>query len=93
MTLITRIKLLKAERQKVAVGRRSLYSDELADAICDRISEGESLRAICAEGGMPSKGTVMRWLDDGTRPEFRGLYTVLAGGEPTCSFRVFRQLA
>lgn len=44
------------------IGRPSLYCEELAETICDRIADGESLRSICAADEMPAKGTVMRWL-------------------------------
>jgi hypothetical protein len=37
------------------------YSREIADTICTRMSEGESLRAICRDPGMPSEGTVRGW--------------------------------
>lgn len=30
--------------------------------ICERISNGESLRSICADADMPNKATVFRWL-------------------------------
>ncbi|MBM7406915.1 MULTISPECIES: hypothetical protein [Sphingomonas] len=30
--------------------------------ICERLIEGESLRAICRDASMPSKSTVARWL-------------------------------
>jgi hypothetical protein len=43
-------------------GRPSDYSDTLADEICERISNGESLRKICSEEKMPNKATVFRWL-------------------------------
>lgn len=43
-------------------GRPSDYTEELADAICERIADGESLRAICAKEDMPNKSTVFRWL-------------------------------
>ena len=39
----------------------NLYTPALADTICRRISEGESLRAICRDVGMPSEGTVSGW--------------------------------
>jgi hypothetical protein len=53
-------------------GRPSDYSAEIADTICNRLAGGESLRAICADAGMPDRATVSRWL---TRyEEFRGLY-------------------
>lgn len=38
------------------------FSQELFDQICERIADGESLRAICASDGMPSKANVFRWL-------------------------------
>src|SRR4029079_16279470 len=34
------------------------YTREIADTICSRLSEGESLRAVCRDPGMPSEGTV-----------------------------------
>jgi hypothetical protein len=37
------------------------YTPELADLICTRISEGESLRSICRDPGMPTEGTVRGW--------------------------------
>lgn len=45
------------------MGRPSTFTQEIADVICDRIADGESLRAVCnTDDGMPSKGTVLRWL-------------------------------
>jgi|RhiMethySRZTD1v2_1073278.scaffolds.fasta_scaffold914021_2 hypothetical protein len=43
-------------------GRPSNYPPEVAEAICERLSCGESLRAICADAGMPGKSTVFRWI-------------------------------
>jgi hypothetical protein len=54
-------------------GRRSDYSAEIADTICDRLAGGESLRAICADAGMPDRATVSRWL--ARYEEFRDLYS------------------
>jgi hypothetical protein len=53
-------------------GRPSDYTDDIATAICDRLAEGESLRAICATEGMPDKATVLRWI--GRHKEFRDQY-------------------
>jgi hypothetical protein len=39
------------------------FSQTVFDAICNRMAEGESLRAICKTTGMPNKRTVMRWLE------------------------------
>lgn len=54
-------------------GRPSLYSEELAELICERLANGESLRAICREDGMPSMTTVMTWADD-NQGGFRSRY-------------------
>lgn len=44
------------------MARPSSFSPEVADEICERLAEGESLRTICAGEGMPYRGTVFRWL-------------------------------
>ena len=49
-------------------GRPSIYSQELADRICERLASGESLRSICADDAMPDGKTVRNWLSD--KPEF-----------------------
>lgn len=38
------------------------YNQEVADAICERLVEGESLRSICRDEVMPAISTVFRWL-------------------------------
>lgn len=54
----------------------STYTDEIADIICERISNGESLKAICAEEGMPDKSTVFRWLASESNATFRDKYAL-----------------
>jgi transposase-like protein len=44
------------------MARPSSYTDKLADEICERIENGESLIGICKEDGMPDPVTVRRWL-------------------------------
>lgn len=39
------------------------FSQDIFDTICDRIVNGESLRSICEEEGMPSRRGVEKWLD------------------------------
>lgn len=56
----------------MAAGRPTDYSQELADYICERISDGESLRAICEADNMPNRATVFRWL--GKHQEFSDQY-------------------
>ena len=46
------------------------FSQPIFDIICERIAEGESLRGICKDEGMPTASNVCRWIDDdegGTR--------------------------
>ena len=46
-------------------GRPSIFSPALADRLCERLADGETLRAICRDEGMPDERTVRRWaLDD-----------------------------
>ena len=54
------------------LGRPSDYNEDIATTICDRLADGESLRAICASAGMPNKATVFRWI--GSHEEFREQY-------------------
>jgi hypothetical protein len=53
-------------------GRPSIYSQELADRICERLASGESLRAICLDDGIPSWPTISKWLNE--KPEFVAQY-------------------
>jgi hypothetical protein len=58
--------------QSMPAGRPSDYTPQLASRICERLSGGESLRAICGEEAMPDKATVLRWLPK--HEEFRDQY-------------------
>jgi hypothetical protein len=42
--------------------RPSKFTPELAETICRRIADGESLRTICTSKGIPSRYAVRRWL-------------------------------
>ncbi len=42
-------------------GRQTIYTQEIADEICLRLSKGESLNAICKTPGMPLEQTVRNW--------------------------------
>jgi hypothetical protein len=46
----------------MASGRKTEYKQETADAICERIASGESLRSICRDDDMPVLSTVFKWL-------------------------------
>lgn len=51
----------------------TIYTQELADRMCEQLAEGISLRTVCLQEGMPSKATVFRWLR--LYPEFEASYT------------------
>ncbi len=63
--------LLPAKEKKM--GRPTLFSQQLADTICSRIAEGESLREICKDDDMPERVTIYRWLQ--ADPDFCNHYT------------------
>lgn len=45
------------------MGRVSTYTEELAEQILDRLSDGEPLAQICRDEGMPGLRTVYDWRD------------------------------
>lgn len=53
-------------------GRPSGYTEELSDIICERLCDGESLKSICSEEGMPSRSMVFRWI--AKHDDFRDRY-------------------
>jgi hypothetical protein len=57
------------------MGRPSTFTQELGDLICERLADGESLRAICSADDMPHRATVFRWLADEDNKTFRDQYT------------------
>ena len=52
----------------------SVYSDALAETILSRMANGESLRAICDDPGIPCIQTVLRWKDDPQHAAFASRY-------------------
>ena len=68
---MTKKKLPPKKRKK---GRPSLYTEALAAKICLRLAEGETLRSICRDKAMPDKATVLRWLADKKKADFRDQY-------------------
>ena len=45
-----------------AKGRPNTFSEEIAQEIIERLSDGEPLRAICRSEGMPNWRTVYLWM-------------------------------
>ena len=54
-------------------GRPTTYTPEIGKAICDRLANGESLKAICQDEDMPGDSTVRTWAID-NREGFYALY-------------------
>lgn len=57
------------------MARPSEFSPAVANELCERIADGESLRSVCADDHMPSKEAVRQWLARGE-----------AGQEPFAAF-------
>jgi len=51
---------------KPKTGRVSEYNEDIAARICERLADGESLKAMCEDDDMPARSTVFKWL---ARPE------------------------
>lgn len=54
------------------IGRPALYTQELADKVCQKIAEGYSMRTVCAPDDMPSISTLFKWVRE--IPEFSQQY-------------------
>lgn len=63
---------MTAQTKKKPGRKRIEFDQTVADRICDMIIEGKSLRRICAMKAMPTKKTVLRWLDES--PGFQTQY-------------------
>jgi hypothetical protein len=52
------------------------FSPKIADEICERLANGESLMQMCKQPGLPHRGSIMRWLlsDDPQYDAFRANY-------------------
>ncbi len=64
----------KPAPKKRKTGRPSLYTEALAAEICRRLAEGETLRSVCRDKAMPDKATILRWLADKKKADFRDQY-------------------
>lgn len=49
------------EKPKHPGGRPTIYTDELAETICNELSDGNSLLDICERDEMPARRTVYKW--------------------------------
>ncbi len=49
------------KKEKNKGGRPSIYTQELADKICEQLSIGKSLRTVCLSEDMPNISTIFEW--------------------------------
>lgn len=55
----------KGRKFEIMAGRPEIYDKNMAGAICEQIATtSNSLRTICEIDGMPSVGTVLKWLNE-----------------------------
>ena len=56
----------------MAGGRPSTYTEEMGNLICDKLTEGMSVRKMCKMDGFPNPSTIYVWID--RFPEFAERY-------------------
>ena len=56
------------------MARPSTFTDDLFASILEHIADGESLRAICRDDGMPAAQTVLRWIK--ASPDLQRSYAI-----------------
>lgn len=65
-------KKAKAKKTKptkpTSIAKSQKFTQQLADEICSRLADGESLMSICRTPGMPKDSTVYRWSLDSEHP-------------------------
>jgi hypothetical protein len=65
---------MASHTQIAGKGRPTEYTEEIGETICDRLVDGESLRTICADAGMPDEATVLGWVS--SHGKFRDRYEI-----------------
>ncbi len=61
------------DRPLKKAGRKPMdYDERIAGEVCERLSQGETLRAICEDSALPSHQTIYRWV--AATPTFRAAY-------------------
>lgn len=61
---------------------RISFTEEIAEELCERLSEGESMRHICRDSHLPNRRTVLRWMAE--RPDFASNIARAREGQADC---------
>lgn len=73
------------------MARPSNYNQQMAQEICDRLVDGDSLREICRDPAMPDKKTVLRWVL--RFPEFAAQYASARDMQADAEFDEMEEMA
>ena len=87
----TRVSVIGGGKNE-GMGRPSVYTAEMVDAICDRLVSGESLKAICRDDHMPSRRVVHEWVAD-DRNGFRDKYARARAIQADCMLDEILEIA
>ena len=84
-----------AESVNSTIGRPRKYTKKMGNEICERLSSGESLRAICKDAHICDRGTVFRWLlsDAPMYKEFCNQYAIARKIQAECMFDDINEIA
>jgi hypothetical protein len=65
---------LPETNSRIRVHGNTKYNERKAKIICERLMLGETLVAICDDPRLPNRRTIIRWLADPRRVDFREMY-------------------
>ena len=81
----------RATKQKKPPGPQVRFSEHIAETICERLSNGESLNKICKSDGMPRMATVFLWIAD--NDQFRDNYVRAREAQADALFDEIKDIA
>ncbi|MBX3498117.1 MAG: terminase small subunit protein [Alphaproteobacteria bacterium] len=77
----------------MATGRPTKFTQKLAETICKRIAQGESLRTIVKDDDMPCAATVFTWLLDPAKKDFLEQYETARNVQAELMFEELLEIA
>lgn len=73
---------MEEETIKHAGGRPTIYTQELADRICEEIALGKSIRTVCLAAEMPGLSSIFKWIRE--NKEFSQQYAQATSERSEC---------
>ncbi len=74
-------------------GRPTIFNQELATKICDRIALGESTRTILKSEDMPASSAFYRWLTEEDKKDFKEQYEKACNARAELMFEELLEIA